>query len=192
MVPLQIRLQPSQFLRKIQQVPPYQQIDYTNTIINYYNNQYGRNIRQTLGSNLSGTISGASFWVNSLGESYTSDRDANFQLVECDDIDYNINCQTVIDQNFPYIRNVYFQVSIGENNLIFSTPYALNSNKFYYLQWTFPYVYQWWAWRGQISLGYSVNDNYEAGYLWSYISDRENAKPYDNNKDLYFILNFSE
>ena len=170
----------------------YQQIDYTNTIINYYNNQYGRNIRQTLGSNLSGTISGASFWVNSLGESYTSDRDANFQLVECDDIDYNINCQTVIDQNFPYIRNVYFQVSIGENNLIFSTPYALNSNKFYYLQWTFPYVYQWWAWRGQISLGYSVNDNYEAGYLWSYISDRENAKPYDNNKDLYFILNFSE
>ena len=96
----------------------YQQIDYTNTIINYYNNQYGRNIRQTLGSNLSGTISGASFWVNSLGESYTSDRDANFQLVECDDIDYNINCQTVIDQ-ISYIRNVYFQVSIGENNLIF-------------------------------------------------------------------------
>lgn len=53
-------------------------------------------------------------------------------------------------------------------------------------------MYQWWAWRGEIELGYSANDNYEAGYLWTYNPTYENVKPYDNNKDLYFILHFSE
>jgi len=172
----------------------YQQTDYTNNVKNWDMNPvlHQRYIRQTLGNNLSGTISGVDYWIKFLGESYASDRDANFQLIECDDINYVVNCQAVVNKIFPYIRNVNFQVFIGENNFTFSTPYILNLNKFYYLQWDFPYVYQWWAWRGEIELGYSANDNYEAGYLWTYNPTYENAKPYDNNKDLYFILHFSE